>query len=351
MQSKVPLSTRLFQALWREQRHHPLAAREQHHHFLATRDPASGKFSNIPVRSDHHASEIVLRSVNSGLDVYLAPASFQSSNSRKAENAIGAMSLWLDIDVCPEKAATSKGYATIEDAKAALVNFCVSIKIQQPTHIVHSGTGIQAYWILDTFLPKAQWQSLTRQFKALCSQHGLLADPCRTSDIASLMRVPGTFNHKYSPPRTVTLERASSESIPSAIIIDAINAALSRLPQRDPSPARSFETDEKTFDLAICVAALRCLDPDMPYPNWFRVAAVLFNYSKGSEVAYELFDTWSRGGNKYKCPKDTRRVWQSLNPDHPNPIGLGTLCLMVREAGFDWEQDVLSMAKELEGEV
>jgi hypothetical protein len=40
------------------------------------------------------------------------------------------------------------------------------------------------------------WRACGALLKALTKKHGLLADPSRTSDIASVMRVPGTRNLK-----------------------------------------------------------------------------------------------------------------------------------------------------------
>jgi hypothetical protein len=65
-----------------------------------------------------------------------------------------------------------------------------------PTLRVDSGGGLHVYWVLDEPIARKVWQSIARKFSALAKQHGLLADPARTADIASVLRIPGTWNYK-----------------------------------------------------------------------------------------------------------------------------------------------------------
>ena len=335
MHFKAQPFTLLFQALWRE----------QGHHFVATRDPATGKFSHNTVSSDHQASEIVLRSLESGLDVYLAPASFKSTDSRKSENSIGAASLWMDIDVGPDKAANGSGYGTIEEALAELYIFCTAADIPRPTIVVCSGNGLHVYWVLHQFIGPKLWLMLASKLKAMAKHLNFRADPSRTADIASILRLPGTLNYKYTPPRPVELLSASDTPITLCVMADAITAAYDRLiggiPQKPRNGCVSFER----VDMALLEAVLRCLDPDMTYCDWFRVGAGVFTCTGGSEEGYLLFDSWSSGGNKYKGAKDTRRLWNSLNPDCPKPITMGTLRWMIEQAGYNWDQDVVAVAE------
>jgi hypothetical protein len=58
-----------------------------------------------------------------------------------------------------------------------------------------------------------EWLSYAWKLKALNKACGFLADDSRTADIASVLRIPGTLNHKFTPPRPVTLEYASDDYI------------------------------------------------------------------------------------------------------------------------------------------
>jgi hypothetical protein len=50
-----------------------------------------------------------------------------------------------------------------------------------------------------------EWRPYAEGLKALLLQEGVLCDTGLTTDAARLLRVPGTMNHKYSPPRPVEL--------------------------------------------------------------------------------------------------------------------------------------------------
>ncbi|MBK6360916.1 MAG: bifunctional DNA primase/polymerase [Comamonadaceae bacterium] len=76
--------------------------------------------------------------------------------------------------------------------------------------------------------------------------------------------------------------------------------------------------------LRLLQSALNLLDPDMPYPDWFRAAAAIFNNTGGAESGFTLFDDWSREGKKYKGRHETRAIWKSLRLDYSWPVTLGT---------------------------
>lgn len=317
-------------------------------HQLVTRDPRTNVFKHLPASSPEHALTLAIREASVGRDVYFAVAEYRTRENRKAENAAGAFCLWMDIDVGEKKAEAGDGYGTIEEALTAVICFCAAAGIPEPTHIVHSGAGLHLYWMFDLHIGCQLWLMLASKLKAIAKHLNFLADPSRTADIASILRVPGTLNYKYSPPRPVELICATDTPITLCVMADAVTAAYGRLIGAEPKrPCKSHDSIE-CVDVTLLEAILQCLDPDMIQPDWFKVAAGMFNHSRGSESAYELFDSWSSQGNKYKGQTETLKLWRSLKPDHQSLITLGTLRLMIREAGFDWEQDVLAVAQKLE---
>jgi len=169
-------------------------------HFLATMD--SGHFRNLPVRNIIDGVREALEPSKAGVDIYVALAEFGSVESRKADNVVSVRGFWLDIDCGEDKAAAGKGYATVELAWDALDQFCTQIGIPLPTHVVLSGGGLHCHWVLTESLDAAAWKAVAKQFKRLTEVFNLLADPSRTADIASVMRLPGTWNYKYERKRT-----------------------------------------------------------------------------------------------------------------------------------------------------
>jgi hypothetical protein len=67
--------------------------------------------------------------------------------------------------------------------------------------VVESGHGMHVYWPFKEAISPAKWQRYAEGLKAACVVHGLKADPARTADCASVLRPPGTHNHKDDRPR------------------------------------------------------------------------------------------------------------------------------------------------------
>lgn len=109
---------------------------------------------------------------------------------RLQSRAVGARAFWLDIDAGP-----GKPYLTKLDAGRALTTFIQQAKLPTPC-LVDSGNGLHVYWPLERVLTPPEWQPRAEALKAACIAHALHADPVRTADIASILRTPGTHNHK-----------------------------------------------------------------------------------------------------------------------------------------------------------
>jgi hypothetical protein len=121
---------------------------------------------------------------------------------RTHHNALGAKAFWLDIDVGPDKP-----YANREEAFDALMAFCKKLDLPIPT-VVCSGAGLHVYWTLQQTLAPDQWRFYASGLKQLCFEHNFKADPNRTTDISSVLRTPGTHNHKRAPAQLVECDPA-----------------------------------------------------------------------------------------------------------------------------------------------
>lgn len=72
-----------------------------------------------------------------------------------------------------------------------------------PTAIICSGGGYHAYWILDTPLPIDGTSDIAYASAALAHWVEFVGGDKSAKDLARVLRVPGTYNHKYTPPRLV----------------------------------------------------------------------------------------------------------------------------------------------------
>jgi hypothetical protein len=121
---------------------------------------------------------------------------------RDADHATFLKAIWLDIDV---KADDPQHYGTLKEAWAALSEFRKKAGLPFPSAIVNSGGGLHIYWISHIPLTVKEWHPYANGLKALAIREGLKADHGVTADAARLLRVPGTLNYKYNPPRQVEL--------------------------------------------------------------------------------------------------------------------------------------------------
>lgn len=159
------------------------------------------KKSSTPKQLFLHAIEEVEKEANELLnkhyDVYFACAKYDTHKTRSADNVKSVQAFWLDID-CGE----GKPYPTQADGLTALREFCSDLGLPKPT-LVNSGRGLHVYWGLTSSLTRQEWKATAERLKDVCNDKGLLADPSRTADVASILRLPDTSNYKVDPPLPV----------------------------------------------------------------------------------------------------------------------------------------------------
>lgn len=122
----------------------------------------------------------------------------QGVKIRGGENTKQVKAFWLDIDV----GDSHDKYPDQATAARELRAFCEVVAMPRP-YVVTSGGGLHVYWPLTEELSVAEWRPYADILKAMVQQFGLLADPTRTADPASVLRPVGTFNHKTDTPRLV----------------------------------------------------------------------------------------------------------------------------------------------------
>ena len=145
--------------------------------------------------------------VQKDYDAYFGCAKYANdTDGRTQKNSTYFKTFWIDVDC-----GATKPYATQADGLEALKEFCKTIHWPLPT-IVNSGRGIHAYWRLTSTITRAEWKAVADRLKSLCEDHEFDADPSRTAESASILRVPGTFNHKQEPPLPVEILHIAGET-------------------------------------------------------------------------------------------------------------------------------------------
>ena len=95
--------------------------------------------------------------------------------------------LWADVDAKSHPSKTAALYSITEFSIPA-------------SAIVDSGGGYHAYWFLRDVVPFTQAQAAMRYIAAQIGGDAVC-------DAPRILRIPGTHNHKYTPPRPVRLLR------------------------------------------------------------------------------------------------------------------------------------------------
>jgi hypothetical protein len=119
-----------------------------------------------------------------------------------AAGVIALPGLWADLDVKGEAHEANNLPPTGKDAMR--ITKAIPLK---PTLIVHSGHGLQAWWlfkelwVLEDDAERKEVQELSRRFQATlkrkAKEYGWWMDG--THDISRVFRPPGTYNHKLAP--------------------------------------------------------------------------------------------------------------------------------------------------------
>lgn len=161
-----------------------------------------------------------------GLDAYFALATFKEEGSRKNDNVKELRSFFLDLDC-----GIGKDYETQSEALKSLRDFCKALKLPTPT-LVNSGRGIHVYWALEESVTPSEWLPVALRLKELCVEHNVYADPVVTADISRILRVPGTHNHKDTPPKPVAPIGNPADSVSfdafKALLGESLSAATKK---------------------------------------------------------------------------------------------------------------------------
>ena len=190
-----------------------------------------GRVAHVPCEGiDTLASKLLQLDRTPGLSVYHACAAYRNpwlqtgnrKSYRKSANWLSAKALWVDVDVGPEKAQKGAGYATRAEAMNAIVEFCKKHALPQPL-VISSGLGFHVYWALTEAIAPARWQPMATMLKSLLSADGVLADPSRTADFASILRPVGTHHRKTATPIEV---KAINKTLPPCTSVEVMEGLL-----------------------------------------------------------------------------------------------------------------------------
>jgi uncharacterized protein (DUF927 family) len=166
---------------------------------VAYPNPSKKGFTQKVCRTYDGADAYISRLGSSDKDIFFALGSLKHEyvlkegrkRVRIKENILELKSFFLDLDVgdAPQK------YKTQDEAIQSINSFTELNNLPKPM-LVSSGRGLHVYWPLQKVVPADRWAATASVFKRCLDANGIKADPSVTSDFTSLLRVPGTINHK-----------------------------------------------------------------------------------------------------------------------------------------------------------
>ncbi|HEY1759644.1 MAG TPA: hypothetical protein VGG72_29995 [Bryobacteraceae bacterium] len=291
-------------------------------------------------------------------DVYFA-IGVQAQQAHKGRgrqaDVVALPGLWADIDVRGPNHSATNLLPTIEDAWKLLHEFPF-----KPTVVVHSGGGLQAYWLFreprktPTGAERLAVQRLSKQFqgflRSLASRKGWTIDA--TADLCRLLRVPSTYNRKQKTPVLVTYEVIDDGQRynPSEFAEFLQMEADPELKAHAQGPAPQNPTAEFLQVLGGCPWMRHCKDDAaaLSEPEWYHMLAIVGRCKDGARLAHELSLPYS----KYTPSETDAKLRQAMEAAGPttcafieSELGQAKYCIQCSHHGKIKSPIVLGLAK------
>lgn len=232
---------------------------------------------------------------------------------------------FMDVDVGTEGHSARNYPPNKEALKEIFRGFPLS-----PTVIIHTGGGFHLYylfrepWILEDQREREDAKELLGRFQDtiinLARKHGFNLD--KTADLARLLRLPNTFNHKTGTPRPVSvfhvdlgkrynphdIEQYLVEVTPEPALITAVPARSEQLslPSKTGNGAQDrWET------LMTCTFLRHCRDDaaSLPEPEWYAAVSILSSVRPGG---IELCHQISEGYPAYSKSETDKKIIHAM---------------------------------------
>lgn len=164
-------------------------------------DKRSYWFQNIEEMVEK-AAELAERKRDVYVGVSMSDKSYGAERRILARDTVGIVGLWADVDIVDQH--HKKGNLPPDERSAMMLMSEMGL---EPTVTIHSGHGLQAWWLFkepwiftsddDRQAAQQLSQAWTYTLKAKSKAHGWDSDA--THDLARVLRVAGTTNHKGEP--------------------------------------------------------------------------------------------------------------------------------------------------------
>lgn len=259
-------------------------------------------------------------------NIYIRATSLKSvppaGERADASQSYAMPGIWADIDILGP-AHKAKDLPPDLDAALEIAN-CTELA---PSLIVHSGNGIQAWWLFRepvVFEDDGHIQAaaeLVQRFQAILSNHakksGYRIDA--THDLARVMRLPGTFNLKdRKKPKPVTFTDSGIRHDPSEFfeIVRPVPVPVLVPSSSSVAVKREFPPVPIAPILKGCAWMRHCRDDatTLPEPEWYQMLTVVARCRDAEELAHNLSSPYPNYSRRETAEKLSHAVNESKGP-------------------------------------
>ncbi len=193
----------------------------------------------------------------------------------------------------------------------------------RPSVVISSGGGWHCYWLLENPFILDGPEALERAKQAQYGWVEYTGGDGGAKDLARVLRVPGTLNHKYDPPRLVEPIWMEFDRLYQ---LDELETQIPAKPA--PIALNNGYHPPAGTDLTVWAAGLlQRLDPWRcdQYQEWVNVGMAL---SELGSDGLTLWENWSNGSPKF-TPGECGEKWKTFKPG--NGLTLGSLYHWAKE--------------------
>jgi len=154
------------------------------------------------IKTIAEAEERIQQLLDDKKDVYFGCSKYITNENRKAINAGWQKSFWLDLDCGQSYADAGTGYPSQTEALIDVKRLCTELSLPKP-NVINSGNGLHVHWVMENAVEKEEWAKTCEYWRQQLKRLGIVADATKITDVAAVLRIPGTLNFKSDPPLEV----------------------------------------------------------------------------------------------------------------------------------------------------
>ncbi|WP_214730081.1 DUF927 domain-containing protein [Exiguobacterium sp. s168] len=262
----------------------------------------------------------------SDMDLYFALGLLGTSPKRgqrgKIDDVVAIPGLWLDID-CAEGQHSAANLPTFEEAELKLLT-----AFPTPSILVHSGGGLHAYWLFPELastkdkVERETIKKLSERFQKAFIRFAKETNGWKldnTSDLARVLRIPGSMNHKNKETiKPVTILEASDQRYSIQELETAICKLESQVAPEQQPVSIAVTKDRKALLVPMLkgCAVLRHFKKNahrLSEAEWYDMTGLVSRTEEGPAEAHE----WSKKDPRYSYEETEAKIQHALRDAGP----------------------------------